>query len=51
MQSGIPFIIDIPGIGRGKKKEKVEHFAKGHAMNSHLQALLEMFEVIKTNDN
>lgn len=38
-----------------KKKKKVEHFAKGHAMNSHLsanlQTLMEIFEVIKTYDN
>lgn len=32
-------------------EKKVEHFAKGHAMNSHLQALLEMFKVIKTYNN
>ncbi len=38
-----------------EEKRKVERFAKGHTMNSHLsaylQALLEMFDVIKTYDN
>jgi len=48
--------MDIPEFGRKKRKrKKVERFAKGHAMNSHLsanlRALLEMFEVIKTYDN